>query len=375
MSRDRPNAAPRAACEAEAGSGRLRILAVAETWHGANSQSFVRAFQRAGHSVEVVAEEWFVAAGWRSTPMRIVRRLLGPAIVREFNAALVREAKALQPHLLFVFKGFMVTPEALRATREQGAVAINVWPDVSFTVHGPHVPRALPLYDWVFTTKTFGLRDMERALSIRSASFLPHAFDPECHRPMALDDRDRARYAADVSFIGTWSPKKQELLASVRARLPAARLRVWGAQWERAADLLGPALALQPVFGAEYAKAISAARINLGILSEVREGASSGDLITSRTFNIPGIGGFMMHERTDEARQYFDEGKECAMFEDADELVAKTAYYLQHEDERHRVSEAGHRRCLASGYSYDDRAATVIAKARELRAERGLACL
>jgi hypothetical protein len=365
-------AAPRAICEPEAGSSRLRILAVAETWHGANSNSFVRAFQRAGHSVEVVAEEWFVAAGWRSTPMRAVRRLLGRAIVREFNDSLVRKAKALQPHLLFVFKGFMVTPEALRAARDQGAVAINVWPDVSFTVHGPNVPRALPLYDWVFTTKTFGLRDMERALGIRSASFLPHAFDPECHRPMALDDRDRARFACDACFIGTWSPKKQELLASVRARLPAVRLKVWGDQWERAVDALGSSLAQQPVFGAEYAKAISASRINLGILSEVREGASSGDLITSRTFHIPGTGGFMLHERTDEVRHYFDEGRECAMFGDADELVAKIAYYLAHEDERRRVSEAGHRRCLASGYSYDDRAATVIAKTRELRAGRGL---
>src|SRR5262249_34013080 len=79
-------------------AGPLRILAVAETWHGANSYSFVRAFQRAGHSVSVVAEESFVAAGWRRTSMRIVRRLLDRAIVGEFNEALVREAQALQPH-------------------------------------------------------------------------------------------------------------------------------------------------------------------------------------------------------------------------------------------------------------------------------------
>jgi spore maturation protein CgeB len=355
------------------GCSSLRILAVAETWHGANSYSFVRALQRAGHSVGVVAEEWFVAAGWHSTPMRVVRRLLQGAIVREFNEALVREVRALRPHLLFVYKGFMVTPEALRETRDQGVVAINVWPDVSFAVHGPYVPRALPLYDWVFTTKTFGLRDMERALGIRAASFLPHAFDPECHRSMVLDDHDRARYACDVSFIGTWSPKKAELLAEVRRRLPQMRLKIWGAQWEKAADVLGSSLTRQPAFGAEYTKAISASRINLALLSEVRPGASSGDLITSRTFNIPGIGGFMLHERTGEVGTYFEEGKECAMFADADELVAQIAYYLEHDDERRRIAEAGHRRCLASGYSYDDRAAAVIAKAQQLRAERGLA--
>jgi hypothetical protein len=364
--------APAARTRPESSPGFLRILAVAETWHGANSYSYVRAFQRAGHSVAVVAEEWFVAAGWRSTPMRAVRRLLGPAIVREFNATLVRETKALKPDLLFVFKGFMVTPEALRQARDLRAVAINVWPDVSFTAHGPQIPRALPLYDWVFTTKTFGLRDMEGMLGVRSASFLPHGFDIEVHRPMSLDERDLARYACDVSFIGTWSPKKAQLLAEVRRRLPQAHLKVWGTQWENATDLLGPVLAGHAVLGTEYAKAISASRINLGILSEVRAGASSGDLITSRTFHIPAAGGFMLHERTDEVRQYFDEGKECAMFADADELVAKISYYLGHEDDRRSVSEAGRLRCITSGYSYEHRAATVIAKAHQLRAARGL---
>jgi spore maturation protein CgeB len=80
----------------------------------------------------------------------------------------------------------------------------------------------------------------------------------------------------------------------------------------------------------------------------------------------------MLHERTGEVGTYFEEGKECAMFADADELVAHIAYYLDHDDERRRVSEAGHRRCLTSGYSYDDRAATVIAKVHALRADRGL---
>jgi spore maturation protein CgeB len=48
----------------------LRILAVAETWQGANSYAFVRAFRRMGQSVAIVPEEWYVAIGWHSIPLK-----------------------------------------------------------------------------------------------------------------------------------------------------------------------------------------------------------------------------------------------------------------------------------------------------------------
>jgi len=93
-------------------------------------------------------------------------------------------------------------------------------------------------------------------------------------------------------------------------------------------------------------------------------------VITARTFEVPASGGFMLHERTSEAVHYFEDGKECAFFDDADDLVAKIRYYLAHDDERRAIAEAGHRRVLSSSYSYDDRVETVVAKCRELRAVR-----
>jgi len=42
--------------------------------------------------------------------------------------------------------------------------------------------------------------------------FMPPAFHPEVHRKFACDASDHERYDCDVSFIGTWSPKKQALL-------------------------------------------------------------------------------------------------------------------------------------------------------------------
>jgi spore maturation protein CgeB len=108
------------------------------------------------------------------------------------------------------------------------------------------------------------------------------------------------------------------------------------------------------------------------MLSELRPGASHGDQTTTRTFEIPAIGSFMLHERTEEVKQYYIDGAECAMFSNSNEMVAKIAHYLEHADERRRVAMAGHQRCLTSGYSIDKQAATIITKARELIEKAGV---
>jgi spore maturation protein CgeB len=138
-------------------------------------------------------------------------------------------------------------------------------------------------------------------------------------------------------------------------------------QWEKAGCSLARWVETREVLGAEYAKAIRLSKINLGILSEVRKGASSGDLITARTFHIPACGGFMLHERTEEVRQHFEEGRECGMFNGAAEMVEKVGYFLDHAAEREAIAEAGHIRCLTSGNSVDDRVRAVLAKIAELR--------
>jgi hypothetical protein len=347
----------------------LRILLVSDLWQGSDSYAMARAFRRAGHSVTIVSDSTYYGREWRSRVLRAARRLLRPFIVRDFNDALIKNAQGLQPHLLFVCKGQLVEPRAILAAKKAGAIAALWWPDVSFFAHGPSIPRAVPHYDWVFTTKTFGLADLEARFGVSRASFMPHAFHPEVHRKFRCDASDQERYGCDVSFIGTWSPKKQALLEALVAARPDVKLKIWGMQWEKAGATLAPWIEQREVLGAEYAKAIRLSKINLGILSEMRKGASSGDLITARTFHIPACGGFMLHERTREVRDYFEEGLDCAMFEGADEMVAKVGYYLDQPDEREAMTEAGHIRCLQSGNSVDDRVRAVLAKVAELRGD------
>ncbi len=356
---------------ASPGRRTLRILFAGERWEGSDALAYERAFTRAGHAVTSIDDANFMPPGWRALWLRGVRRLLMPAIVAEFEQALIKAAARIKPHLFVGFKAPYATPRALQAIKASGAVAINVYPDVSFTSHGRHIPKTLPLYDWVFTTKTFGVADMAKVLGIHTASFIPPAFDPQLHAPTIVDAADATIYAADVSFIGSWSPKKERQMAALIPAHPQARVRIWGASWERAlSPVLKGSIQGMPVTGAEYVKAICASRINLALLSEQGQGSSSGDLITHRTFAMPACCGFMLHERTPEVAQYFTEGVECALFGGEDELVDRVRYYLEHEDERARIAEAGRARALACGYSVDARVAEVLAKYRELQSRR-----
>lgn len=347
----------------------LRILAISALWQGANDYAFVRAFRRAGHSVLAVSEREYLPS-WQSKSLKVLRRSLRAQVVKAYNEALKEKAHSFRPDIFFVFKGSLIKAETLQAIKAGGAIAIQFYPDVSFRTHGPFLAEALREYDWVFTTKSYGLGDMDQQLGIKAASFAPHAFDPETHRPIAYLEKDAEQYGCETSFIGNWSSKKERILSALTVTEPSCDLKIWGpSAWGAAGDCAAHFQGY-PVFGDEYAKAIQLSKVNIGLLSEARTGASSGDHITARTFEIPASGGFMLHERTEEAMQYFEDGKECAFFDGPDDLVEKVRYYLAHEDERAAIAQAGHQRCLTSGYSVDDRARSVIDKYYELAAKR-----
>ena len=91
----------------------------------------------------------------------------------------------------------------------------------------------------------------------------------------------------------------------------------------------------------------------------------------SRTFQIPALGAFLLHERNELVSQYFREGVEAEFFDSDDELLEKCRHYLAHPEERRRIAEAGRRRVIESGYSEPDRVRELLpAIDAALRAKR-----
>ena len=99
-------------------------------------------------------------------------------------------------------------------------------------------------------------------------------------------------------------------------------------------------------WGLDYLKALSNAKIALGLL-----GKHIPETTTTRSFEIPAIGTFMLAERTDDHLALFEEGEEAEFFDNDDELKDKIRFYLANDSARNKIAAAGRERCIRSGYS------------------------
>ena len=337
----------------------MRILCVGPLWRGSNAGGLFRALSRQNCLISVVDEFYYISLKTKEKKLKIGERLLRNWQAEEYNKEIRKQVDVFLPDVTLVYKGAFVTPETVQYAKKVGKV-VMFYPDVSLTNHGGNIPKCIPLYELIFTTKTFGIKDMEASFSPKKMFFIPHGYDPDIHKIINLTDKDRKVFSCDASFIGTYSPKKDKWLSYLKEKLPEMNLKIWGSQWHKSnAGNLKSSIMGCPVEGDLYAAAIQCSKINLGILSEQVVGASSGDLITSRTFHIPGANGFMLHERNEESVLYFVEDKEAAFFDGQEELVEKTRIYLNDSAARDRIKEQGRLRAEAD-HSLDARAKTVM---------------
>jgi len=343
----------------------MKIVAVGPLWRGSNAGGLFHAMSREGCLIEVVDEFYFISLQTKKKFNKILERFIRPFQVTEYNEAIKKKINVFKPDVLFVYKGVFVLPSTLLYAREQGCKLALFYPDVSMTNHGSNIPKAIPLYDVIFTTKTFGITDMQKMFGVNNAHFIRHGFDPDIHRKLNLQAEGKD-FNCDVSFIGTYSPKKELWLARIKKNLPGIDLKIWGEQWSKATDpVLKDAIQYKAIVGDLYAMAIQSSKINLGILSEAVFGSSFGDFITSRTFHIPGSAGFMLHERNAESVLYFEEDKEAGFFDGPEEMVSKIDFYLTHPDIREKVRDAGYQRALRD-HSLDARAREVIKQLNDI---------
>lgn len=344
----------------------MNILTIGPLWRGSNAGGLFKAFSRLGVRIEVIDEFYYISLRSKNKFLKVFERLLRNFQCKEFNNTIIDNVIKFKPDVLFVYKGAFVFPETLREAKRRGCKLVLFYPDVSMTAHGSNIPSSIPLYNKIFTTKTFGIQDLKQKFQVNNASFIPHGFDPEIHRKLIIHQSDIDRVGCDVSFIGTWSPKKEKFLCVIKENCPEINLKIWGEKWNNIQNsILKSSIQNSVVAGDLYAVAIQCSKINLGILSERIEGASNGDLITSRTFHIPACSGFMLHEKNEESVQYFIENKEAVFFENETDLISKIKYYLIHEQERNVIKEEGYKRAI-SEHALDNRVKQILEKINEL---------
>ncbi|SRR6266567_5713369 len=337
-----------------------RILFLGENWYGSCARACCYALRRLGCDVTDIDLQTIIPQ-WRRPSNRAIGRLLQPRFVREYNQLILERASWIRPDILLAFKGSFVESRTLEILRQSKIALYNYYPDTSPSAHDRMLIESIHGYDCVFYTKKFWSVTPPEAFAGRPSVFLAHGYDPDVHKMLSLDPRDITDYGHDVTVIGSHTLYKERLLSELVSRCPNVDLHIYGSRWvesSRSPELSGHIRGF-PLVGSQYAKALRSARISLAIMSGKVAGVSQGDETTTRTFEIPACGGFMLHERTPELLDLYEEGNEVAAFGSVEELASKIEYYLAHSEERDVIARAGHVRCVPA-YSYDQRMKEIL---------------
>lgn len=337
-----------------------KILCIGEEWTGSNASGLFNALSRAGHVITIINELRYISLSASSKLVKGLNRLIRKQQVFDFNRHCHTSVRSFRPDLILVYKGAFMMPETIHQWKKEGIPVVIFFPDVSFLAHGNYIPKCIPYYDFIFTTKSFGSKDLASLFKYpkENVHFMLHGYDPLVHKKYTITTGDTM--INDASFIGNYSHHKADYLAYLKNNIENFDLKIWGSTWhQNSYAVLSGSIQHVTVIGNAYAYAINASKINIALLSEVVAGASSGDQITSRTFHIPGSGGFMIHQRTDELLTYFSEDRDVVCFSSKEELRDKITYYLNHENERNNIAQEGYKN-VQKNHSLDVRANEVI---------------
>lgn len=129
----------------------------------------------------------------------------------------------------------------------------------------------------------------------------------------------------DVSFVGSNKFDREQYINEIRQRGISVHLA--GIGWDDGAWIPWN----------EMINIFRSSKINLNFTRT--EGKKPG--WKARILEVVNAGGFLLTEYRPTIEEYFDIGKEIVCFRNADEMIDKITYYLNHEEERRAIAKAG----------------------------------
>lgn len=279
---------------------------------------------------------------------RVTRRLGGDWFAPWVARGLKRSIGGRRFDLCYIDGGEWITPRIIALLRQSADRVIN------YNIDDPLGDRdgarwrayrqSLPYYDLCVVMRPQNVVEA-KALGARQVMHVFRSADEISHAARPLSQEDHRRWDCQVLFLGTWFPERGPfLLHLLRLGVP---LKIRGPRWNKAPEWaqLRNSCDLGSLEGEDHAKAIQCARVNLGLLSK-----GNRDLHTTRSLEIPALGGLLCAERTSEHLAMYEEGLEALFWGNAEECAAACRLALVDDSRRIRIADAGHARLQRNGH-------------------------
>jgi spore maturation protein CgeB len=284
-----------------------------------------------------------------------------PPRLGEFSEHVVRVCRQFRPSWMLATGLAPLDTRALGAIATLGVQRLNFLTDDPWNPahRAPWFMRALPHYDHVYTPRRANVEDLQR-IGCPSVTYLPFAYAPEVHYadPPASPE-ERARFASDVVFAGAADRDRVPYLSAL-ARA-GFQVGLYGKYWRRFPQTWK--LSRGQADPQTLRKAVGGANVALCL---VRRANRDGHAM--RSFEVPAIGACMLAEDTAEHRELFGADREAVVyFHSIGEMVDKTRWLVEQEQERRRLAQAAHRLISGGQHTYKDRLELMLARARKGR--------
>jgi hypothetical protein len=321
----------------------LRILYIGDL--GGTCLQRARALERLGHDVHVLSPnrftttsrpvcKWIVETGGLGFEGYVRRRILAALPQTTFD-------------LVWVDNGALIGPFLVRELQRRYGTVLNYNLDDPFGSRDRHLWRiyrkAVPLYDLIVVVRQENPAEA-RSLGARRVLKVLRSADEVAHAPRQLDNADWGRWGSDVIFVGTWMPERGPFMAELARR--GVPLTIYGEYWHRAKEWpvlarywRGPGLYQSD----DYAKAIQCSKVCLGLLSK-----ENRDLHTTRSMEIPHLGGLLCAKRTTEHCLLYKENEEAIFWSNAEECARKCFQLLSDTELRVGIAARGRNRCISN---------------------------
>ena len=323
----------------------MKILYIGQIDQGGTCFDRMNSLKRIGHNV----------IGFNVSPFQSRFKLLRSMqwrfhtkfLLKSLNIEIQRKALDIKNlDMIWIDKGIWIFPETLTHIKKyRGCVITHYTPDAQLLMNRSiHFINSIKIYDHLITTKKFEI-DHYHALGARNVIYATQSYCPIRYETPKKD----IRFSFDIGFISDYKPHYGQLISHLSDEVD--NIGIWGPKWQRAANINRiPSKLVQGtgLWNEEYVNALASFKIGLGLLSKYIP-----EQHTTRTFEIPATGTFLLAERTPEHQDLFVEGVEAEFFDTPAEMIIKAKYYLKNDNARQEIAERGHRRCINSGYDND----------------------
>ena len=248
------------------------------------------------------------------------------------SQVLLGQIKSYKPDVLYIQDMISTEPSFLQEARPYAGIIVGQ--------HATWIPKGLPvrLYDLVVSSLpnvVSFIRDQGgRAEYLRlgfEASLLKRL--PEQRQPLY-----------DVGHVGGYGPIHAERNALLEYLARHVKVDFWG----YGEDRLQPASPVRRNFhGEAWGLGMYRVRQASRIVVSKHIASVAGPWANLMTlYEATGLGSLLVIDQRRDLSSIFELGKEVVAYIDAQDCVEKVRYYLEHEEERLAIAQAGHRRTL-----------------------------